>query len=358
MVVVPHAHLLLLFPADPLAQQVGFQDQIAGYVLESAQRLFQTLQLNLRVLLPRRTMDTIEYKRKERDDRLTTGPAARSEATKPREQERSAETMRPSTEPQEQELWRSVSGQGAPLLLIHGTGGDGDAWHGAVEHLTRRHRVIRYDRRGYSRSRGKPHPRCGYYRRHAEDAVALLDALGVERTAVCGWSAGGLVALELAISNPLRVSSLVLYEPPFLVARHISLKPLVGYAWSWSLRLLGRRRAAADAFLRVAMGRDYGRLRPAARDRLSADADTVLHELDGGTGEDLTAERLRTIACPVTLLVGDETSPFLIAASDRLSRMLPRAALIRVPRAGHGMPVLQPLAFAAVLERAVAAQTR
>jgi pimeloyl-ACP methyl ester carboxylesterase len=251
-------------------------------------------------------------------------------------------------------LFHEAVGAGPPLLLIHGTGGDGGSWRGAVEHLQRRHQTIVYDRRGFSRSGGAPHPSRDYYRRHADDAVRLLDELRIPSVAVCGWSSGGLVALELAVLHPDRVSSLIVYEPPFLAARSLSPRPLAGYAWSLMLRLAGRKRAAAEAFFRVALGKDWARLPAQARDAMLADADAVLHELDGGTGENLTARRLAIMTCPVTVMVGGATSPFLMASADRLNRLLPRAGVVRIPQAGHAMPVLQPLAFADAISRAIA----
>jgi pimeloyl-ACP methyl ester carboxylesterase len=261
--------------------------------------------------------------------------------------------MQSAAEPRSDALYRDVRGAGPAVLLVHGTGGDADAWRGAGELLARRRRVIAYDRHGFSRSRGAPYGKRGYHRAHADDAVRLLDELGVARAAVCGWSAGGLVGLNLALLHPSRVSSVVLYEPPFQAARHLSVGPMLGYAKTMALRALGNKRAAAEAFFEVALGDDWDKLAAPARTRMLADADAVLHELDGGTGEDLSAERLGQLICPVTVMVGSQTSPFLKSAADRFSRLLPRATIIRVPGAAHAMPVLQPLAFADALDRAL-----
>src|SRR5258708_7839619 len=88
-----------------------------------------------------------------------------------------------------------VQGSGPPLLLIHGTGGDADAFSAALPGLAQSNTVIAYDRRSFSRSRAKPHPPRQYYSNHAADAVELLKGLGIATANVFGWSAGGLVAL-------------------------------------------------------------------------------------------------------------------------------------------------------------------
>src|SRR6185369_16502629 len=89
-------------------------------------------------------------------------------------------------------------GSGPPLLLIHGTGGDGDAFAPVVAELAKTYTVITYDRRAFSRSKASPHPPLGYLAAHAADAAALLKALGTTPAKILGWSAGGLVALALA----------------------------------------------------------------------------------------------------------------------------------------------------------------
>ena len=70
--------------------------------------------------------------------------------------------------------------------------------------LAERHRVIRYDQRGFGRS-----PRPGSYSL-VEDLVAVLDAAGLERAALAGASRGGNIALATAVERPERVSALIL----------------------------------------------------------------------------------------------------------------------------------------------------
>jgi len=250
-------------------------------------------------------------------------------------------------------LHHDVHGSGPPVLLIHGTGADGDAFAGVVEHLERHHRVITYDRRGFSRSAGWSHPPRDYWGAHGDDAAALLASLQSGPASVVAWSGGCLAALELALRPPQRVQSLVLLEPPFHASRHPSLDMIPGFLRVMAFRLAGRKRSAARAFFQVALGRDFARMPSSLQDKLLDGSDAVLQELKGGTGEPITAERLARLSCPLTIVVGGDSPKFLIAASDRLNRMLPRAGVIRVPHAGHAMPVLQPLAFADAISRAI-----
>src|SRR5215470_683849 len=107
------------------------------------------------------------------------------------------------------DLYYESEGQGPPLLLIHGTGADATSWDPLLPFLVGERRVIRYDRRGFSRSRAAPFGKHDYYRHHAADAAALLSALGIPNAAVLGWSAGGLVALAMGVHYSGQVGKLL-----------------------------------------------------------------------------------------------------------------------------------------------------
>ncbi|MFF8408036.1 alpha/beta fold hydrolase [Streptomyces omiyaensis] len=105
-------------------------------------------------------------------------------------------------------LWAEERGDAdrPPLLLVMGAQASGLAWpDGLVELLAARHRVIRYDHRDTGRSTWafdeNPYPLS----RLAEDAVAVLDAFGVERAHVVGMSLGGLLTQLLVADHPDRL---------------------------------------------------------------------------------------------------------------------------------------------------------
>ena len=107
------------------------------------------------------------------------------------------------------DLYYTESGEGAPLLLIMGFGGDHQGWVFQVPAFAERYRVISFDNRGAGQSDG---PDVAYSTRMmADDAVGLLDALGVERAHVLGVSMGGMIAQEIALNHRRRVRSLQLH---------------------------------------------------------------------------------------------------------------------------------------------------
>lgn len=106
------------------------------------------------------------------------------------------------------------AGEGPPVLLLHGlTATRRYVVHGSRTLERAGHRVVTYDARGHGVSSPAPSPDDYTYDLMVEDAVAVLDALGIERAAVAGQSMGSATALGLALQHPERVSSLVVITP-------------------------------------------------------------------------------------------------------------------------------------------------
>jgi 3-oxoadipate enol-lactonase len=102
-----------------------------------------------------------------------------------------------------------VQGTGSPLLLVNGYAATAADWDPTLlAGLAREFAVVCPDNRGMGGSVLGDGPLT--VGRMADDLVDVLDALGLERTAVAGWSMGGFVAQELAASHPGRVTGLVL----------------------------------------------------------------------------------------------------------------------------------------------------
>jgi pimeloyl-ACP methyl ester carboxylesterase len=99
-------------------------------------------------------------------------------------------------------------GEGQALLLMQGIGYARWSWDPIVPPLAERFRVLSFDNRGIGESDVPPPPYTS--RQLAEDAVAVLDAEGIERAHVVGASLGGMAAQELAAGSPERVDRLVL----------------------------------------------------------------------------------------------------------------------------------------------------
>jgi pimeloyl-ACP methyl ester carboxylesterase len=101
-----------------------------------------------------------------------------------------------------------VRGSGPPLLLVQGLGYGRWGWEPILDPLADTFRIAFYDNRGIGDSDIPPGPYTA--RQLADDAVAVLDAAGMDRADVLGTSLGGMVAQELALAYPERVERLVL----------------------------------------------------------------------------------------------------------------------------------------------------
>jgi len=108
------------------------------------------------------------------------------------------------------ELAYHTVGEGAPILLANGLGGSWRAWSHQIDYLSDRFRFVSWDYRGLYSSGTPPDRSAIDVPLHARDALAVMDAAGVDSTAVFGWSMGVQVALELFRIAPERVKIFVL----------------------------------------------------------------------------------------------------------------------------------------------------
>ncbi|WP_080802256.1 alpha/beta fold hydrolase [Arabiibacter massiliensis] len=106
------------------------------------------------------------------------------------------------------ELHCREEGAGEPLILLHGNGEDGSYFEHQMARFAGRFRVIALDTRGHGKSpRGEAPFRI---RQFADDLLAFMDARGIERAHLLGFSDGGNIALVFALAHPERVGKLVL----------------------------------------------------------------------------------------------------------------------------------------------------
>jgi pimeloyl-ACP methyl ester carboxylesterase len=109
-------------------------------------------------------------------------------------------------------IYYEVHGEGPPLVLAHGAGGNTEIWWQQVPHFAARFRVVTFDHRCFGRSRCAPE---GFKPElFGDDLVAILDAEGIDRTALVCQSMGGWTGLRMALEHPERLSCLTLCGTP------------------------------------------------------------------------------------------------------------------------------------------------
>lgn len=106
------------------------------------------------------------------------------------------------------QLYFRESGEGFPLILLHGNGENGDYFKHQIEYFKNRYRVIALDTRGHGQSPRGEKPFT--IRQFAEDLYDFMDGQRIEKAHILGFSDGGNIALVFALKYPERVDHLIL----------------------------------------------------------------------------------------------------------------------------------------------------
>jgi pimeloyl-ACP methyl ester carboxylesterase len=255
------------------------------------------------------------------------------------------------------DLYYEEMGEGVPILLIHPAGATASTWGSATEDLARVGRVITYDRRGYARSGSEPVRSMSI---HTADAAAILDYLATTRAVVVGTSAGGAIAVDLAVRRPDLVRVVIAHEFPWRFARHLpTVSQLAALAKIGALVLRGRHGDAAETLLRSAYAyRDGGSAwdafpeewRRAGRENASA----ALTDFRNSIGEHPSATDLASVKVPVVCTCGARSPESMFRLTRSLAAAIPTARTHRIEGAGHAAPFDAPVNFVQVIVDAVA----
>lgn len=242
-------------------------------------------------------------------------------------------------------------GEGPPIVLVHGLPGCLQDWADVPEKLAAMgNRVVAYDRVGFgSSSRDAASPGEYTYASNAHDLLALLDALGLASAALAGWSYGGAVVQELAATHPERVSHLALIASvgPAQAPRGTDAlaRILASGAGEEILRWAGAvapvGRAFTQANLEAAFGPESAipegwNERTRAMLALPGTLAAFVAEEQRGDPASLRPEQIRV---PAVVLHGIDDRLVPLAVGEDLAKRLPAAQLLRLPEAGHMLPV-------------------
>jgi 3-oxoadipate enol-lactonase len=191
---------------------------------------------------------------------------------------------------------------GEALLFSNSLGTTHELWQPQVEALSSAFRIIRYDTRGHGSSDAPAGPYT--IDTLGLDAIAILDAAGVERVHVCGLSLGGLTAMWLGVQAPHRIRSLVLSST---AAR-------IGSASMWEERIAQVNAAGVASLADAAMGRWFTAGYRAAHPEivsiyhrmLSATPATGYTDCCAAIRDADLREEIRTVASPTLVIAGRE----------------------------------------------------
>jgi pimeloyl-ACP methyl ester carboxylesterase len=248
------------------------------------------------------------------------------------------------------------AGAGEPVVLIHGLACGKRMWFHQMRALRERYRVIAYDQRGHGLTDAPADPKRYSPAQLVRDLSGLLDALGIARASIVGFSLGGGPALGLAASAPHRVSRLVLADVG------------AGADDMWKSQWLARRwsgfidRGDIDELVCDMLRSEFLK-RYAQRDKRSRDYMAGLIRATPPVGlrhtlTEVLAKRkslfrmtavLRALRAPTLVMAGRFDNVCRVPA-HLLADNIPNAALEWIEGAGHMAPIENPGLFTARLE--------
>ncbi|MCX8068840.1 MAG: alpha/beta hydrolase [Anaerolineae bacterium] len=240
-----------------------------------------------------------------------------------------------------------MAGSGRPaFLLLHGFAASTFSWREVMEPMAEWGTVVAFDRPGFGLTERPmewegPSP----YGPEAQAAltVGLMDALGIERTVLVGNSAGGALALLVALTYPERVEALVLVSPAVYVGGGAPgwVRPLLNTP---QMRRLGPLLARSIRDWGVDFGRsawhDPSKLTPEIWEGYSKPLraenwDRALWEVTRASRPLGLEKRLGEVRVPVLVVTGDDDRIVPTQQSVRLAGEIPGAQLVVVPECGH-----------------------
>ena len=234
--------------------------------------------------------------------------------------------------------------QAPPLLMIRGLGRTSRHWGAILGELEQSFRLVLIDNRGIGRSDVPLLPFS--VRDMADDAAAVLEWLAIERAHVLGISLGGMIAQEVALSHPDRVTTLVLGCTRAGGGTGVSL------SWRAALGLVGPMRLPPEHAIRetakVILSEAFLRESPEVVEEwvqlareLPPTRRGVLYQLLAAARHD-ASRRLGTLRVPTLVITGDADVLIDAANSVYLAGAIPGARLEVLRGAGHDFPTERP----------------
>jgi len=228
------------------------------------------------------------------------------------------------------------SGDGPPLVLVHGSLDDHHRWAPLIPTLAERFTVYAIDRRGRGGS-GATDLATYAIEREFEDVSAVVDSIG-EPVCLLGHSYGALCSLEAAL-HVANLHKVILYEPPIPIPPGSPGFPPGTLEAMETLVAAGDREGAVLVFAREIVQvpeEAITALRSTPEwPAITALADTLLYEVRAVDGYVFDPERFRTLMTPTLLLLGSESSQFLKSATAAVDAALPDGELVMLPGQGH-----------------------
>ncbi len=234
--------------------------------------------------------------------------------------------------------------ESAPVVMLSNSLGTSLAvWDAQAAALRSKYRVLRYDTRGHGLTDAPLAGNTGYTMDQlADDAAALIKALGIKRVHLCGLSIGGMLGQKLAAKAPELFSSLILCDTaPYM-------NPQV-----WDERIAMIRKDGMEAVAEGTMQRWFTkRFHEQQPDALKGIRNMLVRTpVEGYVGcayaikhMDLRADDAKII-CPTLIIVGEEDPATPVSAAREMNAAIKGSKLVIIPQSAHIVTIEQPAAL-------------
>jgi pimeloyl-ACP methyl ester carboxylesterase len=254
-------------------------------------------------------------------------------------------------------LHYEATGSGTPVVFVHEFAGDSRSWEPQVRYLSRRHRCITFNARGWPPSDVPPDVASYSQARARDDILAVLDHLGIDKAHVVGLSMGGFATLHFGLAYPDRARSLLVAGAGYgsekaerdrfrseaeAIADRLEREGMVAFAEAYAygptrVQFEGKDPRGFTEF--KAMLAEHSAKGAANTQRGVQRERPSIFDL---------GEQLARLTVPVLVVTGDEDWPCL-APGIFIKRVCPSAALLVLPNTGHTVNLEEPDAFNAAL---------
>lgn len=247
-------------------------------------------------------------------------------------------------------MWRTMLGNGSPILLINGFSAPLDFWDPTlISKLASNHTVITFDNRGIGNTTSGN--KQFSIQQFADGTSRLMEALKIKKTDVMGWSMGGMIAQEVALSNPDKVEKLIIYASTCGTNQSVVPSPEVVDIFS---NQSGNMMEMLQRFLPLLFPDHWRNSNPNFIQELPKSSEVApietlkLHQaIINWTG---TCDRLGSITQPALVLVGTDDVLTVPANSILMAEKIPKSWLVQIKGGGHAMMMQYPDKFTNIVD--------
>lgn len=237
-------------------------------------------------------------------------------------------------------IYYEESGEGIPIVFLHGYALDNRIWDYQFKFFSRSYRAVRYDLRGFGKS---SLPTEGKYSHH-EDLLFIVNSLNITKSIIIGLSLGGAIAINYCLVNPHRVSRLILIDSDIGGYKKISHSKIYESVES------GRKQWYSNPLIARALGKRS----------ITKKLKQIIDDYSGwhwlhkdSFKEDITPkaiDRLSDINAPTLIVVGEKDEKYFLDAAKELFKRIPSSQLKVLKGVGHLSSMEAPLRLNRIID--------